>query len=183
MRVTAAAFSLLLCSCATVDNSGFGGFGGTTVGKDSFTGVKEISTGFGFVFCPKDQALLCNSGFGLSFKWRESIPDKIFFVVEHLTIENIDGLEFNVDGKLLSFEPIDPMTEFASPGSTGGTKAYQRFFVPIEDAKRIMAASQVLVRVMYLNNKTSQTGDFNRPTSFGQPSARELLANVLSKIS
>ncbi len=176
--------SLALVGCASA-TSGCAGWGGVTDEIDDFTKVRVVQSGKGFVYCTANEALLCSPGFYLSFKWAGG--EDVIATVTYSDYVSIEQLEWNVDGEILQSISVGTSTELDGQVlSTGRSvtvvrESTQRFAIPRAMARRLLEAKSTLVRVRLANSVVSKAGDFLRPTVSGQPSASEILREVLKR--
>jgi hypothetical protein len=79
------------------------------------------------------------------FEWVSSSPDVVFITAGANGIVNIEDVEFNVDGELVSdIEPASSTTEY-------GDWSTRRFAMSWEDFSRIVRAQSIKMKVVKIN--------------------------------
>lgn len=170
--------AITLCGCARPQ-----GVGGLYDLVDTSSGDRVLSTGKGYIHCQHDDGQPCALSWMLAFSWSSAAPDFVAVDVVDATAEGIAGLELNLDGRASSLSSMDGATGFSSAGPFAGDspQSHRRFFLPLQTARRLLAAQKALVRVEYLGDKVS-AGDFNQAADGGQAAARELLLRLQQRV-
>src|SRR3546814_4606908 len=107
---------IFLVGCASASH-GFAGWGGVAERTDQFTGQREIYTGRGAVLCASGSTVLCTPGYTLQYEWNAQTPELIILEVVQTNYVNIEALDFNIDGAIVSLEPDRQSTRLTSSNS------------------------------------------------------------------
>ena len=90
--ITALFFSLMLASCASMNDSLTPSL---EVTKDPFDSTTTLSQK------PVSSSGVSEDWHTLGFTWSESTPDVVYLTVGTQGIDNVSGVQFMVDGKLI----------------------------------------------------------------------------------
>lgn len=81
----------------------------------------------------------------ISFTWKEKSPDTVYITVGIKGMDNIDGLDFNIDGNIIS------NVSTASSLTNYGKWSTRQFSVPIETFVNIAKGKDVKMRVSQID--------------------------------
>jgi len=84
----------------------------------------------------------------LGFSWNESTPDIIYLTVGTQGIDNVSGVQFMVDEKLVK------SADTASVNTKYGGFSTRRFYIPVDDFKLIANAKLIKMKVMHIDSYT-----------------------------
>ncbi|OBU28751.1 hypothetical protein C0Z01_06650 [Photobacterium kishitanii] len=92
----------------------------------------------------------------LGFQWNQNFPNEIFLVVGVSGIENVVGVMFNVDGKVMTnIKDASTLTKY-------GDWSTRRFVMPISDFVKVAQGSDVKMKVMQIDTySVSSFGSIN----------------------
>lgn len=92
----------------------------------------------------------------LGFEWNQKFPDEIFITVGVSDIDNVMGVKFNVDGKVITnIKDASTLTKY-------GDWSTRRFVMPISDFVKVAQGRDVKMKVMQIDTySVSSFGSIN----------------------
>ncbi len=84
----------------------------------------------------------------LGFEWNENTPSVVYITVGTQGINNVSGVNFNVNGNIIK------SAKNASVNTNYGDFSTRRFYIPIRDFKLIAQAKLVKMKVIHIDNYT-----------------------------
>lgn len=137
--ISALFLSLTLASCASMNDSLTPSL---KVTKDPFDSTVTLSQK------PVSSSGLSEDWHTLGFTWKESTPDIVYLTVGTQGIDNVSGVQFMVDGKLIK------TADTASVNTKYGDWSTRRFYIPIDDFKLIATANLIKMKVIHIDTYT-----------------------------
>jgi len=140
-KIIAFVLAIALMGCASMNDAMTPS---AHVQKDDFDGSTLVNQD------PVSAATLGDSGWNvLGFDWTSKTPNSAYITVGVQGINNISGVQFNADGKLIeSVKHASIGTNYANSSSPLSTR---RFSMPWNDFKIIATAKDVKMRVEMIN--------------------------------
>lgn len=110
---------------------------------------------------------------GLGFKWRSDNPSSVYILVGVTGVENVDGVEFIVDGQRLDTpKRVSALTEYASnsftPNDMTSSYSYRIFSMSLSDFIKIANAHLVKYRINQINTYSVSTFGTDQPALVNQ---------------
>jgi hypothetical protein len=123
------ASSLALTGCTTINASLTPG---ATVSSDQFDGSKDV------LQPPVSAASSLTEAYNsLGFEWNAKQPDTVVITVGVYGIANVDGVEFNADGDIISgLQPATRLTDYSSNSTSTFIMTFEQF-QEIAEAKAV----------------------------------------------
>ena len=144
------ALQLTLTSCAVYEDTGIMP---SQIKRDKFDGSIYVEQS-------KAKAHLLKEPFGhtLEFTWYKKQPDVIYVTVGVKDIDNIQGLSFNIGDRFITAKKASSHTRY-SPNyySHASSYSYRQFKINYRDFKSIITASNVRMKVSYIDTYSVST--------------------------
>jgi len=112
----------------------------------TFDGLQEVSMAPGWV---SEDTPMGPTPFQLGLHWASASPQKVAFIavipLEIVNIESDEGLQFNIDGKIVKLNSAQAFTDF---GNYAGGESSKYFGADLNLVRQILKADSVLVKLI-----------------------------------